>query len=224
MSNPHNVWQSLAWLDQQTVLTAEDWTNECDGLQARAYGWAHSGEPTALDHWQSIPFKYRFQSASDVQPGDLAFWGGGAGHVVTLTSRNRANYTNDVLRWGRVDYCSWKRTNTRWGKPFLGYSRPVFPHGSGHNPLPPTVELWPPVKRTDLVRSKRTGTKQPGVLLVQRALHEYVGLRYESGPGIWGPRTQAAYERAQARCGRRNLLPVLRALSSRTSVKMVPMP
>jgi peptidoglycan hydrolase-like protein with peptidoglycan-binding domain len=47
----------------------------------------------------------------------------------------------------------------------------------------------------------RPGKANRSVLLVQQALKKAVTLDYSSGPGHFGPRTKAAYERWQRKCG-----------------------
>lgn len=56
----------------------------------------------------------------------------------------------------------------------------------------------PEVKRPVVhVADVQRGKHNPSVLLVQRALAKTVGLDYSSGPGLFGPRTTAAYAKWQ---------------------------
>lgn len=59
-------------------------------------------------------------------------------------------------------------------------------------------KVWPLVHWSGVGRGKRGDD----VLLVQKALAEYVGLDYSSGPGVWGARTQAAWLRAAVKSRR----------------------
>jgi len=51
------------------------------------------------------------------------------------------------------------------------------------------------------VWSSGKDTSKDDVLLVQKALKKLVGLDYSSGPGIFGPRTKAAYKKYQKSLG-----------------------
>lgn len=45
------------------------------------------------------------------------------------------------------------------------------------------------------------GNNNGDILTVQKALHQYVGLDYSTGPGVFGPKTQAAYDAARRKMG-----------------------
>lgn len=64
-------------------------------------------------------------------------------------------------------------------------------------PLPPNAAHRPKINLWDVQPHQHNNS----VLLVQKALAKAVGLDYSSGPGVFGPRTQAAYKRWQHKCG-----------------------
>lgn len=220
-TNPHNVNQALTWLLAQTFLTSEDWYNECDGLQARAHGFAHSNESTALAHWRSLRFNpYRRGPKRAWNPGDLLFWDEGAGHVVTAADDPRYAYTNDLAPdgttdprgAGRVHYTRIDVINRSWGKPFLGSIRPdknAFPHAIGHVSLPPyELAAWPTVSLAALRNARRTDKASTDVLHLQRALIAagFLTLPRDNGGqllgyGKFGPLTLSAWIRALQKIG-----------------------
>lgn len=65
----------------------------------------------------------------------------------------------------------------------------------------PRPKVWP------IVRWRNCGRGQRGddVLRVQKALAQYVGLDYTSGPGVWGVKTQAAWLRAVVKSKRKGI-------------------
>lgn len=86
-------------------------------------------------------------------------------------------------------------------------------------PTPPAAKPLPVVAYSNLGRTARAGAikkyRRQGftearakkrisrdVLTVQRALHDYVGLDYRSGPGTWGLRTSAAWRKAKRKSGK----------------------
>lgn len=66
-------------------------------------------------------------------------------------------------------------------------------------PRPVPVPVLPGVKLSNV----QPGDKNGQVLLVQKALRRTVGLDYSSGPGVFGPRTKAAYAEWQRSLGYR---------------------
>ena len=68
----------------------------------------------------------------------------------------------------------------------------LFAKGGGTSPKPKPV-----IKVADV----QPGKKNNSVLIVQKALHEAVGLNYSSGPGNFGPRTKKAYAEWQRKVG-----------------------
>lgn len=63
-------------------------------------------------------------------------------------------------------------------------------------PKPPTKpSVTSPRLPNVRTRNVRRGKKNNQILLVQKALAREVGLDYSSGPGVFGPRTEAAYKR-----------------------------
>ena len=72
------------------VGTRSGWYRACDRLACRAYGYANSGYPTALAHWNALAAAgYAHPGDRCPPPGAFAFWTTGvgrAGHVALVTS------------------------------------------------------------------------------------------------------------------------------------------
>lgn len=68
----------------------------------------------------------------------------------------------------------------------------------------PRPKVWPLTKWTVIagrIAGRNRLVPSSHVLRVQRALKAYVGLDYTTGPGIWGKRTQDAWNRAAVKAG-----------------------
>lgn len=79
-----------------------------------------------------------------------------------------------------------------WWDKYPAVAAQVFP---GPTPTPT------PVKPTISLAAVQPGKSGAQVLVVQKALARAVGLDYSSGPGVFGPRTQAAYRGWQLALG-----------------------
>lgn len=214
-----NTDESLTWLAAQSDRSTEDWHNECDGLQARAAGFAHSNEATAASHWDSLSRFGRRGPRAPWNPGDLLFWDGGAGHVVRAADDRSYCYTNDLapdgttdpVGKGRVHYTKISQVHASWGKPFLGSCPPrlAWPHASGATTLPPAgVHGWPAVSHAALRDARATRAPSGDVLTFQRGLilAGFLTLPKDRdgrpvGLGVFGPLTYSAWLRCIAAYG-----------------------
>ncbi|MCI0689984.1 MAG: hypothetical protein L0Y54_22515, partial [Sporichthyaceae bacterium] len=58
------------------------WYRRCLAFTARSYGWHHSGSPTALSHWLTLPAAYRHPGERTIPAGAILYWNiGAAGHA-----------------------------------------------------------------------------------------------------------------------------------------------
>ncbi|WP_019873097.1 transglycosylase SLT domain-containing protein [Sporichthya polymorpha] len=124
------------------VGTREGWYRMCDRLVCRAYGYATSGFPTAVAHWQAMRVA-GFAHPGDrcPPPGAFAYWDTGpgqAGHVVLVATRNGCDphaitvVSNDFLdravgARGGVYHVTLARLESGFVDParYLGWSAPV---------------------------------------------------------------------------------------------------
>lgn len=138
MGNPRSVGQALAWYAAQVPKAPDvQWINGCDGLCAEAYGYAYSGEPSARQHWNSIPAssKTATQDVENAPVGSLVFFA--PNHVVTSCGDGTC-YSNDIVHMGSVDRVRINNiTNGAWHLTALGYAPPIFPHAGGRSAIPP---------------------------------------------------------------------------------------
>lgn len=223
MSNPRNRYQALTWLEAQVDLHNYDWTFECDHAQAVAAGYAHSGDPTATDNWNSIGSAHK-RPLNTVQQGDVLFYPTDkAGHVVTNAEGGHV-YTTDFVRGGRIDYAPFSLINDGMGMIPPGTVDPAyaFPQGGGRSIMAPiAVVEWPNVSWHSLTLSRAHKTPDVGVGLLQVALDKYLGGNLAAQPDIFGPKTVAAFEKA-SRLSNRTELRLARFLGTIGHYVLVP--
>lgn len=97
----------------------------CDNFVANMFGYTSSGYPTAANHWASIPGNDKHPGDTNAPPGALMFWGGGAGHVAISDGRGGI-FSTDYPTSGLVSHVDASVISGQWGKPYLGWSVPVF--------------------------------------------------------------------------------------------------
>lgn len=97
----------------------------CDNFVANMFGYTSSGYPTAANHWASIPGNDKHPGDMNAPAGALMFWGGGAGHVA-ISDGSGGIFTTDYPTSGVVSHVSAGVISGQWGKPYLGWSVPVF--------------------------------------------------------------------------------------------------
>lgn len=102
------------------------WTPDmCGQFCAAMYGYGSSGYNTALVQWNSIPAKDKHPGDTRAPAGMLLFWGVGQGHVAISDGAGGA-WSIDISGPGTVTRVPAALITSRWGKPYLGWSTPVF--------------------------------------------------------------------------------------------------
>jgi hypothetical protein len=97
----------------------------CDNFVANMFGYSSSGYPTAANHWNSIPAQDKHPGDTNAPAGALVFWGGGAGHVA-IADGSGGVFSTDYPTSGEVSHVAQSTITKQWGKPYLGWSLPVF--------------------------------------------------------------------------------------------------
>lgn len=97
----------------------------CDNFVANMFGYSSSGYPTASNHWSSIPGNEKHPGDLNAPAGALMFWGGGAGHVA-ISDGHGGIFSTDYPTSGMVSHVDAGVISGKWGKPYLGWSVPVF--------------------------------------------------------------------------------------------------
>ena len=111
----------------------QDYSMRCDGFVGRCYGWAASGEQSAIIHWYDIPWQRRHRLGTP-PAGALVFWNVGRYGHVALADGHGNVFSNDIKRAGKIDRVPQSLITRNWGAKYLGWANPVFPKGSGRNP------------------------------------------------------------------------------------------
>jgi Glycosyl hydrolases family 25 len=97
----------------------------CDNFCANMYGFKASGYVDAVAHWKALPAAVRHSGDTVVPAGMLAYWSGGHGHVA-ISAGNGDVWSTDIAGPGTVARVPLARVAADWGKPYLGWSEPVF--------------------------------------------------------------------------------------------------
>jgi hypothetical protein len=97
----------------------------CDNFCANMYGFTASGYVDAVAHWKALPARLRHSGDTEVPAGMLAFWSGGHGHVA-ISAGGGEVWSTDIAGAGTVARVPLSRVAADWGKPYLGWSEPVF--------------------------------------------------------------------------------------------------
>lgn len=115
---------------QQALQKASDTTRwavgMCDNFVANMFGYTASGYPTAQNHWNSIPSQDKHPGDMNAPAGALMFWGGGSAGHVALSDGHGGIFTTDYPSAGQVSHVDASVISKSWGKPYLGWSLPVF--------------------------------------------------------------------------------------------------
>jgi len=106
----------------------------------------------------------------------------------------------------------------QWGGGYGAHDRYKYMQNDGVNEF----VIWRPSRlwgTEDFVRWSNCGfgKKNADVLQVQRALRDTVGLNYSGGAGVWGPKTQDAWERFGKISGTPDNISRLSALGAKAS-------
>lgn len=102
------------------------WTPDmCGQFCAAMYGFGSSGYNTALVQWNSIPARDKHPGDVYAPAGMLLFWGVGQGHVA-ISDGDGGCWSIDISGPGTVSRVPASLIASRWGKPYLGWTTPVF--------------------------------------------------------------------------------------------------
>lgn len=141
--------QAIGWAEAQFAKTDPIWSGRCDGSTGNAYGFAHTGEPTAFAHWLSVrSHAVATTDLSSAPPGAVCFWSDiGAGHAVLSLGGGMCAST-DIVVPGCIRPIAISRISQIWGnlKPLgyvIGPQDVMFPHASGTSPVPPLQPVDP---------------------------------------------------------------------------------
>lgn len=180
---------------------------------ARAGGgaWSDHSSGTATD------FRASYEGAQGPQNYD--WWNGSKS---AAAREILARY--EILMWGgakalggsytRPEYFDWMHWALKPGTTQADVNRVIARLGiradgtrpEGPLPTPGAVKPKPPKVVNPFAPKVSVANVQPGksgsqVLIVQKCLAKAVGLNYSSGPGVFGPRTKAAYAQWQRKLG-----------------------
>ncbi|MBV1856210.1 hypothetical protein [Catellatospora tritici] len=124
--NPRSCSQAVTWaINHKTTSYVADYYNRCDHIMGLAYGWSASGSTTAYNHWLAVPSAYKHAGDTSVPAGGLAFFSGGAGHVM-ISIGNGKFLSNDIHGNGTFTETTIAEIKSKWGKPYLGWTQPWF--------------------------------------------------------------------------------------------------
>ncbi len=126
LGDPHTCAQAVTWAkNHETTTYHADYYNRCDHIMGLAYGFPASGSTTAYVHWTQIPGSYKHAGDTTVPAGGLAFFSGGAGHVM-ISIGNGKFVSNDIHGNGTLTETTISEIKSKWGKPYLGWAQPWF--------------------------------------------------------------------------------------------------
>lgn len=125
VNTPRTCAQAVSWANSHIGKVSSDYNHLCDHVVGLAYGLSASGHTTAYTHWTSTPSRYKHAGDTNVPAGGLAFFGGGAGHV--MISIGGGNFvSNDIVSPGKLSKTTIATIKSKWGKPYLGWTQPWF--------------------------------------------------------------------------------------------------
>ncbi|WP_207127451.1 NlpC/P60 family protein [Actinocatenispora comari] len=126
LGDPRTCAQAVSWaVSHETTSYVADYYNRCDHVVGLAYGFSASGSYTAYDHWLAVPSQYKHTGDTNVPPGGLAFFSGGAGHVMISIGDGKF-VSNDIHGNGTLTETTISEIKNTWGKPYLGWTEPWF--------------------------------------------------------------------------------------------------
>lgn len=154
---------------QQALKKANDTTRwavgMCDNFVANMFGYSASGYPTAINHWNSIPSQDKHPGDMNAPAGALMFWGGGSAGHVALSDGHGGIFSTDYPSPGIVSHVDASVISKSWGKPYLGWSVPVFQGQVGAVstadftiPVPGTSGITIPTNPGDVVGAAGSAT------------------------------------------------------------------
>jgi len=126
LGDPNTCAQAVSWAKaHETTAYHSEYDGMCDHVVALAYGWSASGSTTAYNHWLQVPSAYKHAGSRSVPAGGLAFFSGGSGHVM-ISIGNGQFVSNDIGGAGTLTVTTIATIESRWGKPYLGWTQPWF--------------------------------------------------------------------------------------------------
>jgi len=126
LGDPNTCAQAVAWAESHETTTYHaDYYDRCDHVVGLAYGFSASGSTTAYNHWLAVPSAYKHAGDRSVPAGGLAFFSGGAGHVMISIGGGQF-VSNDIGGNGTLTVTTIATIESRWGKPYLGWTQPWF--------------------------------------------------------------------------------------------------
>jgi uncharacterized protein YraI len=126
LGDPNTCAQAVSWAtSHETTTYHADYYNLCDHVVGLAYGFPASGSTTAYAHWQAIPAADKHAGDKNVPAGGLAFFSGGAGHVM-ISIGGGAFVSTDIHGNGTLTQTTIAEITNTWGKPYLGWAEPWF--------------------------------------------------------------------------------------------------
>ncbi|GAA4203323.1 hypothetical protein [Actinocatenispora rupis] len=126
LNDPRTCAQAVSWaVSHETTSYVADYYNRCDHVVGLAYGFSASGSTTAYNHWLAVPASLKHAGDTNVPPGGLAFFSGGAGHVMISIGDGKF-VSNDIHGNGTLTETTISEIKSTWGKPYLGWTQPWF--------------------------------------------------------------------------------------------------
>jgi uncharacterized protein YraI len=126
LGDPRSCSQAVTWaINHETTTYHADYYNLCDHVMGLAYGFPASGSTTAYNHWLAVPARYKHAGDTSVPAGGLAFFSGGAGHVMISIGGGKF-VSNDIHGNGTLTETTIAEIRSKWGKPYLGWTQPWF--------------------------------------------------------------------------------------------------
>ena len=116
----------MTWaINHETTTYHSEYYNLCDHVVGLAYGFPASGSTTAYNHWLAVPSQYKHAGDTNVPAGGLAFFSGGAGHVMISIGSGKF-VSNDIHGNGTLTETTIAEIMSKWGEPYLGWTQPWF--------------------------------------------------------------------------------------------------
>lgn len=124
--DPRTCAEAVSWAKaHETTSYHSEYVNMCDHIMGLAYGFPASGSTTAYMHWTQIPGSFKHAGNYTVPAGGLAFFSGGAGHVMISIGGGKF-VSNDINGSGTLTETTIASVKSKWGKPYLGWAQPWF--------------------------------------------------------------------------------------------------
>jgi hypothetical protein len=201
VKNPRSGIEAVAYGENLSIAGTGGFNDLCDHFVGLCYGWSHTGQNTAWNHYLAIPASLRITAA--IPPlGALGFFKGGQGHVCIADGNGQWISTDQPWPKNRgkvgTNITTHQIEASGWGVKYVGATAPYFPHGVG--PIHVADQVWTGVTPIVHVSYVQPGMHNLEVALVQEALRD-IGLYYRAISGVFDSATRSAYSAWQHRCG-----------------------